>query len=62
MEPGFNQGGNVDTRARYIYIHGTGDEPTLGRPASRGCIHLAAHDLIPLFDKLPVGTVGWIGE
>ena len=62
MEPGFNQGGNVDTRARYIYIHGTGDEPTLGRPASRGCIHLAAQELIPLFDKLPMGTVGWIGE
>ncbi len=60
LEPGFNQGGNVDTHARYIYIHGTGDEPTLGRPASRGCIHLAAHDLISLFAKLPVGTLVWI--
>jgi len=60
LEPGFNRGGNVDTRARYIYIHGTGDEPTLGRPASHGCIHLAADDLIPLYDKLPVGTLVWI--
>ena len=62
LEPGFNRGGNVDTHARYIYIHGTGDETTLGRPASHGCIHLAAEDLIPLFDKLPVGTLVWIGE
>ena len=26
LEPGFNQGGNVDTHARTIYIHGTGDQ------------------------------------
>ncbi|MBI3874793.1 MAG: L,D-transpeptidase [Verrucomicrobia bacterium] len=62
LEPGFNRGGRVDTFARYIYIHGTGDEPTLGRPASHGCIHLAADDLIPLYDKLPVGTLVWIAE
>ena len=60
LEPGFNRGGNVDSHARYIYIHGTGDEPTLGRPASCGCIHLAADDLIPLFDQLPLGTLVWI--
>ena len=62
LEPGFNRGGNVDSHTRYIYIHGTGDEPTLGRPASHGCIHLAADDLIPLYDKLPVGTLVWISE
>ena len=61
LEPGFNRGGNVDSYARYIYIHGTGDEPKIGRPASHGCIHLAANDLIPLYDKLPVGTLVWIG-
>jgi hypothetical protein len=60
LEPGFNHGGNVDSYNRYIYIHGTGDEPALGRPASCGCIHLAADDLIPLFDKLPRGTLVWI--
>jgi hypothetical protein len=60
LEPGFNRGGNVDSHARYIYIHGTGDETTLGRPASCGCIHLAADDLISLFDKLPAGTLVWI--
>jgi hypothetical protein len=60
LESGFNRGGKVDSHARYIYIHGTGDEPSLGRPASCGCIHLAAHDLIPLFDRLPCGTLVWI--
>ena len=60
MEPGRNRGGNVDTFARYIYIHGTGDEPTIGRPASHGCIHLAAQDLMPLYDLLPEKTLVWI--
>ena len=62
LEPGFNRGGNVDTHSRYVYIHGTGDETTIGRPDSCGCIHLAADDLVPLFDKLPVGTLVWISE
>ena len=62
LEPGFNRGGNVDSHARYIYLHGTGDEMTLGRPASCGCVHLAADDLIPLFDRLPTGTLVWISE
>jgi hypothetical protein len=62
MEPGFNRGGNVDSFRRYIYIHGFGDETTLGRPASHGCIHLAAADLIPLHDWLPAGTLVWIHE
>ena len=62
LEPGFNRGGNVDSHNRYIYIHGTADEPSLGRPASYGCIHLAADDLVPLFDKLPGGTLVWIDE
>lgn len=61
LEPGFNRGGNVDSHARYIYIHGVGDETTLGRSASRGCIHLAATDLLPLFDRVPAGTLVWIG-
>lgn len=62
LEPGFNRGGEVDTFRRYIYIHGFGDETTLGRPMSCGCLHLAAADLMPLYEKLPVGTLVWIGE
>jgi hypothetical protein len=60
LEPGFNQGDRVDSFRRFIYIHGIGDELTLGRPASRGCIHLAATDLLNLYDRLPVGTPVWI--
>ncbi len=60
LEPGFNRGGNVDSHARYIYIHGTGDEPSLGRPASSGCVQLAGADLLPLYDLLPLGTLVWI--
>jgi len=61
-EPGFNLGGNVDTFERYIYIHGFSDESTLGRPQSEGCIHLAARDLIPLYDRTAVGTLVWIEQ
>jgi hypothetical protein len=62
LEPGFNRGGNVDSHARYIYIHGTADQSSIGKPSSCGCIHLADADLIPLFDLLPVGTLVWISE
>ncbi|MBI2929740.1 MAG: L,D-transpeptidase [Verrucomicrobia bacterium] len=62
LESGFNRGGHVDSYARYIYIHGFSDETTLGRPASHGCIHLAAAELLPLYDLLPVGTLVWIAE
>jgi hypothetical protein len=62
LEPGFNQGGDVDSHARYIYIHGTADQKSIGQPASHGCIHLADADLIPLFDLLPGGTLVWICE
>ena len=62
LEPGFNRGGDVDSHSRHIYIHGTGDEPSLGRPASCGCIHLAADELIPLFDRLAAGSLVWIQQ
>jgi hypothetical protein len=61
LDNGFNSGGNVDSFSRYIYIHGVGDETTLGHPASIGCVHMAANDLLPLFDRLPVGTLVHIG-
>ena len=62
LEPGLNRGGQVDSHRRYIYIHGFSDESTLGRPQSHGCIHVAAADLLPLFDRLPTGTLVWIAE
>ena len=60
LESGINRGGNVDSFRRYIYIHGFTDEATLGRPASHGCIHMGASDLLPLFDKIDEGTLVYI--
>ncbi|MBM3881059.1 MAG: L,D-transpeptidase [Verrucomicrobia bacterium] len=60
LEPGRNCGEGIDSFKRFIYIHGVGDETTLGRPASRGCIHMAASDLMPLYELLPTGTLVWI--
>jgi hypothetical protein len=66
LEPGVNKGFNgevnVDSHSRYIYIHGTADQSSVGIPTSYGCIHLADADLIPLFDLLPSGTLVWISE
>lgn len=60
LEEGFNRGGNVDTHARYVYIHGFGAQATIGTPMSHGCIHLGDADLISLYDLLPSGTLVWI--
>ncbi|MCD6339418.1 MAG: L,D-transpeptidase [Verrucomicrobia bacterium] len=60
LEPGRNRGGACDSRRRLIYLHGLGEEPTLGRPHSRGCIHLAGKDLIPLADRAGPDTLVWI--
>jgi hypothetical protein len=62
LEPGFNRDGNVDSHRRYIYIHGTGDQTSIGHPASCGCVHLADADLIWLYNQVPAGTLVWIAE
>ena len=62
LERGKNAGGDVDSFKRYIYIHGFADEFTLGRPASHGCIHLAAKDPIRLYDMVPERTLVWIAQ
>ncbi|HIJ65658.1 MAG TPA: L,D-transpeptidase [Candidatus Hydrogenedentes bacterium] len=55
-EPGFNQGGEVDSAARCIYVHGTNEEERIGVPASHGCIRLRNDDVIALFELIPEGT------
>ena len=62
LEPGRNQGGEVDSHARYIYIHGTDEEHLLGHPASHGCIRMATADVIELFDLLQEGDEVMIDE
>ena len=56
LEPGRNQGGEVDTRGRYIYIHGCPDELPLGTPGSHGCVRMRNADVIELFEQADVGT------
>ena len=55
-EIGFNRLGRVDTMRRYIYIHGSPDSAEMGKPGSIGCIRMHNHDLLDLFDRVPVGT------
>lgn len=49
LESGVNRGPGVDSRARYIYIHGTNQEQLLGTPASHGCIRMSNADVVELF-------------
>jgi len=57
IEPGINEGGNVDSLNRFIYIHGTPEEGLIGRPASTGCIRMKNRDIIELFDLVVEGTL-----
>ena len=55
-EPGFNRLGDVDTMRRYIYIHGSPDSRTMGKPGSIGCIRMHNRDVMELFDLVEPGT------
>ena len=57
LEPGVNQGGDVDSKRRYIYIHGTPEEGRIGQPASHGCVRMTNEDVIELFDRVEVGAL-----
>jgi L,D-transpeptidase YbiS len=62
LEVGKNCGGDVDTFARYIYIHGTPDSEPVGEPHSHGCIRMRNADVIALFDRVDTGTLVRIDE
>ena len=55
-----NQGGDVDTHRRYVYIHGTQREDRIGEPLSSGCILMRNADVIELFDQVRTGDLVWI--
>ena len=48
LEAGVNLGGNVDTYARYVYIHGTNHEARIGEPLSSGCVLMRNLDIVEL--------------
>ena len=61
LEPGKNAGHDaagrlVDTKARFVYLHGTNQASRLGTPNSHGCVLLSDDDILDLFDRAPVGT------
>lgn len=56
LELGKNKGNDVDSRSRYIYIHGTAEEGLLGKPASDGCIRMYNSDVIELYDLVDLQT------
>lgn len=62
LEPGRNQGGNVDSRNRYIYIHGAPDDDPMGIPGSRGCVRMRNSDIVELFERVSVGTRVYIRD
>jgi hypothetical protein len=57
LEKGLNRGKNVDTRSRYIYIHGTNHEKSIGRPVSHGCITMKNDDIMDLFENIKKGDL-----
>lgn len=48
--------GNANTHERFIYIHGTNHEESIGEPASHGCIRMRNEDLVELFALVSTNT------
>ncbi len=46
---------NQNTKDRYIYIHGSPEEVSMGVPGSKGCIRMCNSDVIELFEKAQIG-------
>lgn len=57
LEEGVNQGEGCDSRARYIYIHGTPYASQLGHPCSAGCIRMDNRHILELFEQVTPGTL-----
>jgi lipoprotein-anchoring transpeptidase ErfK/SrfK len=47
---------NVNTRDRFIYIHGTKHEDKIGLPDSHGCVRMRNADVAELFKLVDEGT------
>jgi len=50
------EGGNRNSFARNIYIHGTPEERNIGQPVSYGCIRMRSKDVVALFDYVGLGA------
>jgi len=56
QQVGLNRLGDVDSMARYIYIHGTPDTEPMGVAKSHGCIRMRNCDVLELFDWIPLSA------
>ncbi len=61
LEPHHNRYGSVDSRRRYIYVHGTRDTAHLGQPYSQGCVRMHPLDVVQLAELVKPGALVWIG-
>ncbi len=62
LEEGWNRGPGRDSRARFIYLHGTNQEGQLGTPVSHGCLRLGNAAVVELFDLVAEGDPLLIAE
>jgi L,D-transpeptidase YbiS len=47
---------NANTHDRFIYIHGTNHEESIGEPVSHGCIRMRSTDLLELYELVDIDT------
>jgi len=59
LESGVNKGRGIDSKKRYIYIHGTNQEQLIGQPTSHGCIRMRNRDVVDLFERT-AGSDLWV--
>ncbi len=57
-----SEASNANAYKRYIYIHGTPEETTIGTPASYGCVRMKSSDIIDLFEVIGQGARVYIAN
>jgi lipoprotein-anchoring transpeptidase ErfK/SrfK len=48
---------NANAFSRCIYIHGTAEEKTIGKPASYGCVRMCSNDVTQVYAQLQLGAL-----
>ncbi len=48
---------NANAFNRCIYIHGTAEEKTIGKPSSYGCVRMCSKDVTQVYAQLPIGAL-----
>lgn len=47
---------NANTKGRFIYIHGTNHESSIGLPSSHGCVRMRNRDVVTLYELVGEGA------